>query len=41
VPETYVIDRKGSIRFKHVGPVFEDTLDGTIMPLVRTLREEK
>jgi cytochrome c biogenesis protein CcmG/thiol:disulfide interchange protein DsbE len=41
VPETYVIDRKGSIRFKHVGPVFEDTLDGTIMPLIRKLREEK
>ena len=41
VPETYVIDRKGRIRFKQVGPVFEETLEGTILPLVRKLREEK
>jgi cytochrome c biogenesis protein CcmG/thiol:disulfide interchange protein DsbE len=40
-PETYVIDRKGRIRFKFVGPVFEETLAGTILPLVRKLREEK
>ena len=40
VPETYVIDRNGRVRFKYVGPVFEETLKDTILPLVRTLREE-
>ena len=39
-PETYVIDRNGRVRFKYVGPVFEETLKDTIMPLVRKLREE-
>lgn len=40
VPETYVIDRNGRVRFKYVGPVFEETLKDTILPLVRKLREE-
>lgn len=40
VPETYVIDRDGRVRFKYVGPVFEETLKDTILPLVRHLREE-
>ena len=39
-PETYVIDRAGRVRFKHVGPVFEETLNGTILPLIRHLREQ-
>ena len=39
VPETYVIDRNGRVRFKYVGPVFEETLNDTILPLVRKLRE--
>lgn len=37
-PETYVIDRKGRVRYKHVGPVFDETLENTILPLVRQLR---
>ena len=40
VPETYVIDRNGRVRFKYVGPVFEETLNSTILPLVRKLRGE-
>ena len=39
-PETYVIDRYGRVRFKYVGPIFEETLNGTILPLIRKLREE-
>jgi len=37
-PETYVIDKDGRVRFKYVGPVFEETLESTILPLVRKLR---
>jgi cytochrome c biogenesis protein CcmG, thiol:disulfide interchange protein DsbE len=39
-PETYIIDKHGRVRFKYVGPVFEETLEGTILPLVKKLRGE-
>ncbi len=37
VPETFLVDGTGTIRFKHVGPLTVDVLDETIMPLVREL----
>lgn len=37
VPETYVIDRKGVIRYKHIGPVTPETARETIEPLVKKL----
>ncbi|MEZ5615538.1 MAG: DsbE family thiol:disulfide interchange protein [Rhodocyclaceae bacterium] len=37
VPETYVIDRAGVIRYKQIGPVTEDVLEETILPLVAEL----
>jgi cytochrome c biogenesis protein CcmG/thiol:disulfide interchange protein DsbE len=37
VPETYVIDRQGVIRFKHIGPVTPEVADGKIAPLVKEL----
>ena len=37
VPETFVIDRLGVIRFKHVGPITLDVLRDKIDPLVRRL----
>lgn len=37
VPETFVIDRQGVIRFKHIGPVTPDVLRNQIEPLVKTL----
>ncbi|MDR0576381.1 MAG: DsbE family thiol:disulfide interchange protein [Candidatus Accumulibacter sp.] len=37
VPETYVIDKAGVIRFKHIGPVTPDVLSGKILPLVAEL----
>lgn len=40
VPETFVIDRNGIIRYKQVGPVTEAVLEGTLMPLVRQLQAE-
>ncbi len=38
VPETYVIDKQGVIRYKHTGPVTPQALQDTILPLVRELK---
>jgi cytochrome c biogenesis protein CcmG/thiol:disulfide interchange protein DsbE len=40
VPETFVIDRHGIIRYKQVGPITDDALNSVIMPLVRQLMTE-
>ncbi|MFV1998030.1 MAG: DsbE family thiol:disulfide interchange protein [Acidiferrobacterales bacterium] len=40
VPETFVIDRKGMIRHKHIGPISMRQLETEIMPLVRKLKAE-
>ena len=37
VPETYVIDRQGVIRFKHVGAVTPALMNKTVLPLIRQL----
>lgn len=37
VPETFVIDRAGVVRFKHVGPVTPEVLRDRIEPLLRRL----
>jgi cytochrome c biogenesis protein CcmG/thiol:disulfide interchange protein DsbE len=37
VPETYVIDRQGIIRMKHIGPVTPEVLGTKILPLVAEL----
>ncbi len=39
VPETYVIDKAGVIRFKQIGPVTQDALEKTILPLVKELQK--
>ena len=38
VPETYVIDKQGVIRYKRIGPVTREILDAKILPLVRKLQ---
>ena len=38
VPETYVIDKEGIIRYKQIGPVTAEVLKQTIIPLVRKLQ---
>ena len=38
VPETYVIDKAGVIRFKHVGPVTPEVLNARLLPLIRELQ---
>jgi len=37
VPETYVIDQKGLIRFKHIGPLTPDVVQKKVAPLVKEL----
>ena len=37
VPETYIIDRRGVIRYKHVGPLTPDIAQKEVEPLVREL----
>ena len=37
VPETYLIDRQGVIRFKHVGAVTPALLNKTLLPLIKQL----
>lgn len=40
VPETYVIDKKGIIRHKQIGPVTVDSLQKTIIPLIIELQKQ-
>lgn len=39
VPETYVIDRAGVIRYKQIGPVTAEILQNKILPLVKGLQQ--
>ena len=38
VPETYVIDKAGAIRYKRVGPLTAEVLQSTVLPMVRELQ---
>jgi cytochrome c biogenesis protein CcmG/thiol:disulfide interchange protein DsbE len=38
VPETYLIDRAGVIRYKKIGPVTPDTVRDKILPLLQQLK---
>lgn len=40
VPETYVVDRHGVIRYKHTGPLSRDFLEDTLLPLIERLEHE-
>ena len=37
VPETYLIDREGVIRYKQIGPIIRQVLNEAILPLAREL----
>jgi len=39
VPETYVIDRKGIIRFKQIGPVTHELLKDKLLPMIAELEK--
>lgn len=38
VPETYIIDKAGVIRFKHIGPITMELLNKKIIPLLGELK---
>lgn len=40
VPETFVIDKKGYIRYKQTGPLTRDIWEKEIFPLVKRLEDE-
>ena len=39
VPETFLIDSTGRIRYKHVGPISRSDWNKRLSPLIRTLRQ--
>jgi len=40
-PETFIIDRRGIIRHKHIGPLTVEVINNEILPLIADLRSEK
>jgi len=40
VPETFVIDGTGVIRYKQIGPLTREAIEDTVLPLVRSLQEK-
>lgn len=38
VPETFVIDREGRVRHRHVGPITPESLQKEILPLISQLK---
>lgn len=41
VPETFVIDKKGIIRDKVIGPVTDEIVKDRLVPLIKKLKEEQ
>ena len=39
VPETFVVDKTGAIRYKQIGPITVEALQTKILPLVRELQK--
>jgi cytochrome c biogenesis protein CcmG/thiol:disulfide interchange protein DsbE len=39
VPETFVVDARGFIRYKYVGPVTDDVYQNILKPLLAELRK--
>lgn len=38
-PETFLVDQKGVVRYKHVGPITPDAWENTLWPLIQELRK--
>ncbi len=39
VPETFIIDADGLIKYKHIGPVTHESLEQTILPILKELKQ--
>lgn len=37
VPESFILDKQGIIRYKHIGPITPDAWNTTLLPLIRRL----
>ncbi len=37
VPETYLIDKSGTIRYKHIGPITPEAMEQKILPMMKEL----
>lgn len=40
VPETFILDRDGKIRYRHVGPILEYDIRETILPILTKLEQD-
>jgi cytochrome c biogenesis protein CcmG, thiol:disulfide interchange protein DsbE len=40
VPESFVVDKKGIIRYKHIGPISMDDVESVLTPLIEKLEGE-
>jgi cytochrome c biogenesis protein CcmG, thiol:disulfide interchange protein DsbE len=40
VPETFLVDARGIIRHKYIGPITQRALDETILPMIEDLQQE-
>ena len=41
VPETFVMDKKGVVRYKFTGPVYDEAVEEILIPLIDKLRKEE
>jgi len=41
VPETFVIDAQGKVRYKHIGPLTDEAIETTLLPLLDSLLESQ
>lgn len=39
-PESFIVDKKGVVRYKHIGPIYPETWTDTLLPIVEELRKE-
>jgi len=37
-PETFLIDKEGIIRYKHIGPLTREDVESRILPMIRQLQ---
>jgi cytochrome c biogenesis protein CcmG/thiol:disulfide interchange protein DsbE len=40
VPETFIIDKKGVVRYKQTGPISPEVLTNTLAPMIQNLQKE-
>lgn len=40
VPETFIMDKSGRVRYKHVGPVNHEDLEKILLPIIDELQQE-